>query len=64
MRAVSIDKQDRFDFDRHAVRQGAHADGRSGVVARLTEGFREQIGAAIDDLRMPCKIRLCVDHAE
>ena len=58
------DEQDGFDLDRHAIGQRAHADRRAGMPPGITQHLDQQIGAAVDDLRVIGEVRFRIDHAE
>ena len=53
-----------LDLDRDLVRQRAHADRRARVAPALAEHRDEQVGAAVDHLRLVGEFRHRVDHAE
>ena len=55
---------DRLDLDRDADRQRAHADRGACVTTAITEHIDEQIGAAVDHLRLVAEARHRIDHAE
>ena len=44
--------EDRFDFDCHTQRQRGHTDRGAGVASGLAEHFDQQVGRAIDYLRL------------
>src|SRR5437016_5307053 len=63
-RAISGELHDGFDLDRDVVGQAAHADGGAGMLALGLEHFDQQVGAAVDHLRVLLEVRHAVHHAE
>src|SRR5207244_887703 len=59
-----LDRQNGLDLDRDLPRQRAHADGGTCMAAGVAEHLDQQVGAAVDDLRLIGELRDGVDHAE
>src|SRR5262245_2595794 len=49
---ASRDRKHSLDLDRHAIRQRAHADCRTGMASGLAEYLHEKIRGSVDDLRL------------
>src|SRR5205085_12411246 len=60
---ASLAFDDALDLDRDVVRQRAHADRRARVLAALAEDLDEEVGAAVDHLRLVGEARHGIDHA-
>src|SRR5512145_2432679 len=59
-----FDLYDHLDLDRDAHRQRAHADRGARVLSLVAKHLHEEIGAAVDHLRMVLELSRRVDHAE
>jgi hypothetical protein len=66
LRAIGLysgaDEQDRFNLHCHAVGEGTHTHGRTGMTSVLSQHLDEEIGTAVNHLGMVGKLRLSIDH--
>src|SRR5271166_7008212 len=56
------DGDDDLDLDRYPAGQRAHADSGARMPPALAEHLDEEVGAAIDDLRVVLEIGSGIDH--
>src|SRR5687768_1937847 len=59
-----VDLEDHLDFDGDVEGELEHADGGAGVAAAFAEEVDQQLGGAVDDLRLVVKAGGAVDEAE